>query len=103
MNYPFTYALTVEGRPIAEIEGVAVLAGDPFTRDRSGEPTDWTVTEVLLHEIGPGQRRMVQLPDEHPLHDRLLADVLAAHRQRMDEAWARHMATRRRGALALVS
>ncbi len=98
MEFPFTYAIDVDGWTAGAVEGVLVLEPDPVCNPAEPEPT-WTVAEVQIdvgRVAGPAgsrvlERTRVELPDTHWLHDRLWTAVIDTHRHAIDDAWARHI------------
>jgi hypothetical protein len=109
MDYIFTSHIMVDGARIAPISGIAVLIENPLALTVCGRYPDWTVAEIKVDGVrvpdaGTPVKCRVDMPDDHWLHDRLLADLLNRHRRDIDQLWRARMDTpSRRGRLALVS
>lgn len=99
MQFPFTYEIDIAADwTCGEVDGALTIEANPDIRPGSDMP-DWTVEEVtvkcLRWKAGTGKRVIektsLALPDDHWLHDRLLADVLGRNRGAIDLAWGEHM------------
>lgn len=92
MDYVFTSQIVIDGIRIAPLSGVAVLEADPANRTADGFP-DWSVAQFLIDGVRANHtdRVRVAMPDDHWLHDRLLADLLNRYRRDIDELWRAHM------------
>lgn len=95
MEFEFTYTERVEGAAIFEIEGVATITSQSGRRD---DP-DWFITKVSVDGRAENPRRTrepdgitagplfvdvtVDLPERHPLHSKIMIDLL--QRPKSDE------------------
>ena len=95
MKFPFRYELIVDKAVIATITGNLLIEADhsdPASIARAVD-AEWTVDEVEINATGAAD--VVTLPDTHPLHDKLLVDLISKHRREIDAAWKWWLASKR--------
>ncbi len=95
MQFPFRTELRIGDITIAELEGHILLEPDPAGCSPYADHADWFASELhIMGTTGKGSDRELaeaHLPDDDPMHDRLLAAILNEYRPRIDAAWAKHM------------
>lgn len=94
MDFPFKTCIKVGDTPVAEVEGYLLLSAMDDGCAPWADYVDWTVEEIHLHGFATSAKpaQAVELTADHWLHDRILAQVLDEHRNRIDELWRERMA-----------
>jgi hypothetical protein len=93
ITYNHNYKLMIGGAVIRDWDCVATIAADP------DKVADWYVSAITLNGMmranDPDQGFAavdVDLPDDHWLYDRILADLIKVAEREIDELWAQHVA-----------
>jgi len=108
IEFDFTYTERIEGASIFEVDGVATITSQSGRRD---DP-DWFITKVSVDGRAPNPRRLrepdgmtagplfvdvlVDLPERHPLHSKIMIDLLQGNsRHEISAEWERQRLVQR--------
>jgi hypothetical protein len=98
IRFPFTTDLAIGGVRYAEVEGWLELSPDSAGCSPHADHASWTVDEIHLNgrtgDTLPFADATVEIPDDHPLHDALLVQVINERRAEIDDFWARELTER---------